>query len=267
MMNKPVSSLFAAIAAGAFVLVVAACAPPAAASNAPAADAGVPAASRPAQAAVVSNSDTLPATISVNGVGTASATPDVAYVQLGVEAINTDPAAAVKENTDKMTAVLAALQAQGIAAEDIQTVNYDMTLEQVVDQDGKPSGEIRYHISNVVRVKVTDLSKVGSVLSAALEAGANTVSGIEFSVLDPVALQTQARDKAIADAQAKATQLASGFGAKLGPIHNVNEFSGPVAPSPRFAASAAVTGNGEVPVSPGQFTVTIEVQATYDIAH
>ena len=167
-----------------------------------------------------------------------------------------------------MKAVMAALQAQGIPAEDIQTVNYAMGVEQVVDRDGKPTCvETRTRVSNQVRIKVTDLNQTGTVLAAALKAGANTVGGIEFGVLDPVALQTQARDKAIADAQAKATQLAAGFDAKLGPIHTVNEYSGPVSPMAKYDASAGVGGGGQVPISPGQFTVTIEVQASYDIAN
>ncbi len=264
-MGKPISSLITAIAFGTLVFVVTACSPPAAASGPAVADA--PAVPRAAPAVIAANGDSLPATISVNGVGTASATPDVAYIQLGVEAINSDPAIAVEESTDTMKAVMAALLAQGIPAEDIQTVNYAMGVEQVVDRDGKPTGETRSRISNQVRIKVTDLSKTGTVLAAALNAGANTVGGIEFSVLDPVALQTQARDKAIADAQAKATQLATGFGAQLGPVHNVNEYSGPVSPLARYDASAGVGGGGQVPVSPGQFTVTIEVQATFDIAN
>ena len=264
-MNKPLSSLITAIALGTLVFVVTACSPPAVASGPTVADA--PAAPRAAPAMAGTNSDPLPATISVNGVGTASATPDVAYIQLGVEVINSDPAVAVKESTDKMKAVMAALQAQGIPADDIQTVNYAMGVEQVVDRDGKPTGETRSRISNQVRIKVTDLNKTGTVLAAALKAGANTVGGIEFSVLDPVALQTQARNKAIADAQAKATQLATGFGAKLGPVRNVNEYSGPASPAPRYDASAGIGGGGQVPVSPGQFTVTVEVQASYDIAN
>ncbi len=263
-MNKPISSLITAIAFGTLIFVVAACSPPAVASGPAVADAA--AAPRAAPAIAGTNGDSLPATISVNGVGTASATPDVAYIQIGVEAINSDPAAAVKENTDKMTAVIAALKEQGIPAEDIQTVNYSMAVETIVDRDGQPTGETRYHVTNQVRIKVTDLSKAGGVLTAALEAGANTVGGIEFSVQDPVALQTQARNKAIADAQAKATQLATGFGAKLGPVHNVNEYSGPASPAPRYDASAGIGGGGQVPVSPGQFTVTVEVQATFDIA-
>jgi len=264
-MNKPISSLITAIAFGTLVFVVAACSPPAVASGPAVADA--PAAPRAAPAMAGTNSDSLPATISVNGVGTASATPDVAYIQLGVEVINSDPAVAVKESTDKMKAVMAALQAQGIPADDIQTVNYAMGVEQVVDKDGQPTHETRSRVSNQVRIKVTDLNKTGTVLAAALKAGANTVGGIEFSVLDPVALQTQARNKAIADAQAKAMQLATGFGTKLGPIHNVNEYSGPASPAPRYDASAGIGGGGQVPVSPGQFTVTVEVQASYDIAN
>lgn len=255
---KRFSPLLALVALSLLAALVAGCAVPAAAGGGPAT-----ANTNALAAAQQGNSETLPRTISVNGTGSASAAPDVAYVTLGVETVNADPAQAVADNTTKMTAVMEALKALGIADADIQTVNYTMWIEQVVDRDGVPTGETKYHVSNQVRVKITDFDKTGEVLQAALTAGANTVAGVEFAVSDPSALQQQARDKAMADAQAKAGQLAAGFSVQLGPVRNVNEFSGIVQPA---AMAFGAGGDGKVPVSGGSFSVTVEVQVVYDIA-
>lgn len=241
---------------GALVLLTACGAPPLN-SNTPAAEAA------PLAVQTQSSGESFPRTISVNGSGMAGAAPDVAYITLGVETINPDPALVVDESTTKMEAVLTALKDLGIAEADIQTVNYSLWIEQVVDRNGVPTGESRYHLVHQVRVKVADLAKTGQVLQAALKAGANTVAGVEFTVADPTALQQQAREKAMASARAKAEQLAAGFGVKLGAVRSINEFTG--APPVPVAFSEGVGGGG-VPVQGGTLNVTVEVQVTFDIA-
>ena len=209
-------------------------------------------------------SEPMPRTISVNGIGMASAPPDVAEVQLGVETIKTDASLAISENTERMTAVMGVIKGMNVEDKDVQTVNYSMWIEEVYDQEGKPTGEIRYHVVNQVRIKLRDLAKTGELLQAALEAGANNVGGISFSVADPVALQREARDQAIANAQAKAEQLAAGLGAHVGPLRQVSEFGGVVVPLVAPMAEKGV-GGAAVPVSGGEFSITVEIQVVFDI--
>ncbi len=208
------------------------------------------------------NAESLPRSISVNGTGAATAAPDVANVNLGVETISPDPAEAVSQNNEKMTAVMTAIASLGIAPAGVQTINYTMSIEQVTDKEGIPTGETRYHVNNQIRVEVTDLTQTGNVLQKALAAGANTVAGVDFSVADVTALQQQARDKAMANAKAKAEQLAAGFGVKLGAVHNVNEFSVVLAPMPM---AEGIGGGGPVPVHGGSLSVSIEIQVVYDL--
>jgi len=212
-------------------------------------------------------SEPMPRTISVNGIGMASAPPDVAEVQLGVETIKTDASVAISENTERMTAVMDVIKGMNVEDKDVQTVNYSMWIEEVYDKEGQPTGEIRYHVVNQVRIKLRDLTKTGELLQAALEAGANNVGGISFSVADPAALQREARDQAIANARAKAEQLAAGLGAHVGPLRQVSEFGGVVVPSEvRTVEKAVVVGGGPVPVSGGEFSITVEIQVVFDIA-
>ena len=145
-------------------------------------------------------------TITVTGSGQASGAPDVAYLSLGVDTINADLSAAVTEADQTMTAVVAAVQALGIAPEDIQTVNYS-----VWTQDSGPGGQLSdraYHLSNIISITLRDTNAVQDVLNAALEAGANSIQGLNFGIQDSASLEQEARLQALDDARQRATQIA-----------------------------------------------------------
>lgn len=207
-------------------------------------------------------------TISVNGTGQAFGTPDVAYVQLGVTSVDADAATAVSQNSNAMATVIAAVKALGVEAKDIQTVVYNMYVEQVVDKDGIPTGTSRLHVDNQIRVKLSDPSKTGELIGKAFAAGANAVSSISFAVLNTTTMQTQARDAAMEQAKARAQQLAAGFGAKLGALRQVNEYSSqPLAAYDMKTATIAARAIApNEPVEAGQFVVTVDIQVVFDIA-
>jgi uncharacterized protein YggE len=203
--------------------------------------------------------------ISVVGRGVVNAAPDVALVDLGVAIVASEANEAFSENTTRMKAVMDVLTANGIQEQDIQTVSYNMWIEQVYDRDGQPTGENRYHVVHQVRVRVRDLETTGDLLQQALEAGANNVGGISFGVADSAALQGEARDKALVNAQAKAEQLAKSLGVKLGAPRQVIELSGQATPFPAAHVVEGI-GGGPVPVSGGEFSVTVDIQLVFDIS-
>ncbi len=203
--------------------------------------------------------------ISVVGRGVVNARPDTALVDLGVEVVNTDANAAFTENTTRMTAVMDVLKETKVQEEDIQTINYNMWIEQVYDRNGQPTGENRYHVIHQVRVRVRDLDKTGELMQQALEAGANSVGGISFSVADSAALQSEARERALANAKDKAEQLASSLGVQLGAPRQVSELGGQSTPVPAAYAEGIGGGGGPVPVSGGEFSVTVDIQLVFDI--
>lgn len=216
---------------------------------------------------LASGENTLAHTISVTGIGTATARPDVAYVTLGVEIIDKDVTEALSASTARMNAVREALEAFDIAPEDLQTVQYSVWIEQIYTDRGEPTGEYRYHVMNQLRVRLHDIAQVGPVLTAALDAGANSVGGISFEVKDTTELETQARELAIANAQAKAEQLAAGFGAEIAGLNQVAEVASGPGPVVRVmpAMEAGIGGGGQVPVEAGEFSVTVQLSAVFDI--
>lgn len=229
--------------------------------------AGEPRAAAPAAAALAAGQEPMPRTVNVSGWGTASAAPDVAYVRLGVQIMDTNAEQAVAESTRRMTAVMNAIKEMGIAEKDVQTTQYTISVQQQYDREGQPTGEITYRVINQIQVTLRDLSRTGELLQKTLAAGANTVSGVTFSVEDPKALQEQARDAAIADARAKAEQLATGLGAQLGPVRQISESGGRVplleVARPMEVRAAAV--GGEVPIAGGELSISVQIQVTFDL--
>lgn len=205
-------------------------------------------------------------TINVSGSGMASNTPDIADIQLGVETVNDDAAQAISESTTKMKAVLDAVKALGIEDKDIQTVNYNMWVEQIYDREtGIPTGQVRYHVTNQVSVRLRDLTQAGKLLENALAAGANNVGSITFGVNDATELQKQARAAALENARAKAEELAAGLGIRVGKVRQVSEYIPGNNPVPIVARDMGMGGAGDVPIATGAHNVTVEVQVVFDI--
>jgi uncharacterized protein YggE len=207
-----------------------------------------------------------PRTISVTGNGIAYGTPDVAHVQIGVQSRGSDPGQAVDDNNTRMQALIAAIQGMGVAEQDLQTTNFSVYVQQDYDpQTGRPLETINYVVDNTLSVTVRDTNLLGDVLSGAVEAGANTIYGVSFSVADPAALEGQARDKAVADARARAEQLAQAAGVTLDSVLTISEYTSGGQPIPimREAADAAI--GGAVPVQTGQIQVNMQVNITYTI--
>ncbi len=201
--------------------------------------------------------------IMVMGEGEASAQPDVAMATIGVETRALTAKGAADANKERMAAVMESLQGMGIAGEDIQTVDYSIRPE--IDWDDGEPRVIGYVASNSVQVKIRQVDQVGDVLDAVTEAGANSIYGIRFTFDDPTILRDQARTEAMADAQSKAQALADLAGVGLGRPRIISEsFVEPPFPMERVEALAIGAG-GEVPVSPGQLEVTVQLQVTFDI--
>ena len=206
--------------------------------------------------------------ITVVGTGKAAGTPDVAHVNIGVETQADTVQQAVADNKAKMTKLLDTLKASGIADKDIQTTNYGVYTQREPGPEGKgSSGQTTYHVNNQVNVAVRDVTKLGDVLDKVVAAGANNVYGVNFSVADTTMLQSDARAKAFADAQARAESLAKLAGVSLGDVVSVSEVIGGYGPiyDSAYKTASAGLGGGGAPVQPGELEVNMSIQVTFAI--
>jgi uncharacterized protein YggE len=205
-------------------------------------------------------------TVTVTGSGKVYLTPDIAYITIGVHTEGENAAEAVAANNAQAQEVIDALLAQGIAERDIQTTNFSIYPQQEFDSEGKPTGTIKYIVDNSVFVTVRDITNVGDVLDAAVKAGANSISGIQFDVADKTAALSEARQAAVADAGVKAEELASAAGVTLGDVQTISEYTtGGPQPMYDMRAAAPMAEAASVPIQTGQMLLTVEVNMVYEI--
>jgi hypothetical protein len=167
-----------------------------------------------------------------------------------------------------MSAVIDALKAASIAAEDIQTqtIRLSPRYERPAPrQDGTtpPAELVGFTATNVVEVRVREISSLGETLDAAVGAGGNQIQGIRFEISDRSELYDQAREAAWEDATNKAEQLAGLAGAELGPVVTISESS--FTPAPYVERAVAFAADASVPVEPGTESVQISIQVTWSL--
>jgi uncharacterized protein YggE len=208
--------------------------------------------------------DTFARTLTVVGEGTANVEPDTAQATIGVQITNKNLEEATSAAQQRMDAVLTALQNQGIAEQDIQTTNFNIFVEQPREPEGQLTGEMLYHVNNNVQVTIRELNNIGPVLDAAIEAGANNLYGVNFSVEETDAARAQAREEALNQATAQAQDLAQLANLQLGEVVRISEVIGDQGPIP-FAAQAEAIGGAGGPIAPGQLEVTVHLEVTYGI--
>lgn len=204
-------------------------------------------------------------TLNVTGTGKAYLTPDIAYINIGVHTEGKDAAEAVGSNNSQSLKVADALKKFNIDPKDIQTTNFSIFPQQQVDQNGKVTG-VNYMVDNTVFVTLRDISKLGDVIGAAVNAGANSINSIQYDASDRSSALSEARKAAVNDALAQAKELASASGVTLGDIQTINGYTGqpvPVFEAKGYGGGAAAPAT--VPVSPGQMVLTLDVNVVFEI--
>lgn len=206
----------------------------------------------------------------VNGTGKVSAVPDIAILRLGIEAQSTKVADAQAQAAEAMDKVMKALTANGVAEKDIQTQTFNISKVTRWDDKNQQEVLIGYRVTNIVQAKIRTMTKVGITIDAVATAGGDLtrIDGIGFSVEDPTNYQKTARDKAMADAEAKAKQIAQLSGVTLGKPTYITEsayFPQPIFRGGFEKAAAAPGMMVDTPISAGELDITLNVQIVYSI--
>jgi uncharacterized protein YggE len=205
--------------------------------------------------------------LTLSAFGEVKTAPDMAAISLGVLTQGPTAEDASRANAERMNAVMTALRRAGVAERDIQTSGLNLSPQYVYDQ-GQPPRLNGYQARNQVTVKVTDLAHLGATLDGAVAAGANEVQGIAFGLKNPTAAEDEARRRAVAALQAKAGVYAQATGMRIVRMISLSEGGGYQAPPPRpipMVAGVARMKAEDTSISPGETTVRIDVEATYEL--
>jgi len=208
----------------------------------------------------------------VTGEGKVTVKPDIANISLGVSSQEATVADAMAKTKDAMSKVMAALKADKVADKDIQTQQYSINPTYSYNQQNGTQSISGYQVTNIIEVKLHDISTVAAVISDVTNAGGDLtqINNVYFSVEDPTQYYKDVRQNAIADANHKAQNLASLYGVTLGkptllsennsnsPAYDYSTRGGLVVPTITMAMSSAS-------INPGSTDIILDIQASYPI--
>lgn len=206
--------------------------------------------------------------ITVTGEGKVYVKPDIATVTLGLKTDGQSVKDITKKNVDIINKIIKDVKDLKIDEKDIQTTQYSIYPKyNWTEKTGSvPDG---YTIEQNVTIKIRNFDNISGVLQIASNNGANTVSGLTFTVDNPEKARQEARAKAIEQAKANAQNLAKESGISLGKLINVYEGYSPVPVVYNTAKNAMGMGAADsVPaptIQPGQQEVSVSINLTYQV--
>lgn len=202
--------------------------------------------------------------IVVSAFGEVRATPDRAAVSIGVQSRAATAVEAAAQNSRKQRAVIDAIKAKGVPAEQIGTTNFNVVPETRYDREGQAAPRtISYLVSNVVNVEVHRMEQVGPVIDAALTAGANQINSLSFGLSSADSARRSALAIAVSKARADAEVMARAAGGSLGSLIELQAGDTYMPPRPMMMEARMARASADVPVEPGQEVVRVSVSARW----
>ena len=197
--------------------------------------------------------------ITVSGAGSVRARPDLAIAELGVTAHGETATLAMSQNRQ----LVASLRQNGVEDADVLTSDFAIHRERgSQSQRGVDRPGERFVVRNLLQVTIRDIERAGVLLDRLVEAGANEVRGIRFTLQDDTQMALQARALAAADARQKAQHLAELHDTRLGRLR-ISE-SGVRGGRPQAMMMKAMDTSSST-VSVGELTFAAHLQVIYEL--
>jgi uncharacterized protein YggE len=210
--------------------------------------------------AAAADASAIVRTITVSGTGIVTTVPNQAQFSFGVATDASTAQGAIAANDRRMNAVIAALEKAGLSARELQTAEISLTPN--TNQSG--TRIVNYSASNQVTATTSSIARSGSIIDAAIGAGANLASGPTLTESDQLRLEREALRAAVDDARARAEAVAQAAGVSLGAVETVTEVSSSTPVQPQFASAAAVPK--ATPVEAGTLQTEEDVTVTFAIS-
>ena len=204
-----------------------------------------------------------PPVVVAMGHATIERAPDRAFVTFSTETRGTKPEDVQKQNALAMTRVEDAATRAKVPADAVRTLGFN--LQEEFDWVNGKRVSRGYTASNSVEVRVDDLTTLGSLMDAAVQAGATGVGAVRFDLKDRAGAEREALRLAVADARARVDAAAAGANTRVVGIVRIEESGAPRGPMPvpmMRMAMAASDRAPETPVAPGQIEIEASVTLT-----
>jgi len=207
-------------------------------------------------------------TINVEGNSELTFEPDEAEVWAGISIVKENAEDAQAEANKIINAILDGLRSKGINEQDIETERLNLYEERVYTRD-EGSKVVGWRASQTLKIKTTDMSKVGTIVDIAVKNGANQLNNINFGLSEEKEqeFKQQALAEASKNAKAKAETIAKSLDVKLGKIKSVSESNFGYMP---YAYAMEAKAGGDMveeaaAVMPRDVSVTAHISLVYNI--
>jgi uncharacterized protein len=198
--------------------------------------------------------------LKVHGQGMVTAVPNQASATIGVNTEGKDLSQTQKQNSETTSRIIAALNSFNIPPKNVQTFDYQVTSEYDY-VDGKQIFR-GYRVSNLLKVKIDEINQLGNIINRVIEAGANYVSNVQFSVSNPNDYYLRALKMALHNAHEKAETVVSELKVKWNSIpvrvEELRKETDPIHPQMTY-----VKGVSTEQFQPGILQFTSEVSVRY----
>jgi uncharacterized protein YggE len=210
--------------------------------------------------------------ISVSGTASVSVMPDKADIFVKIASLEDRAADAQRVNAESTTRVIAALEKAGVTEEDIETSSFRLYPKQKWDEDEETYEIVGYEVIHILKVETLNVKEVGDVVDKAVEAGADGVDSVSFSLTKEryKDVTAQALETASLDAQNKSKAISERLGVRVGKISRISEsnlFYETYEYYPRDAEIeyAVAAPEPATPISPGEVEVRASIEIVYEI--
>lgn len=217
----------------------------------------------------VANAEQPRPSIAVTGTAFVTSAPDVAVISFAVETTAAEASSAMAENARRSQAVATALKGALGTADKLSTAG--VALDPVYDhrrvrEPDQPPVITGYVARNQVNVETRDTTSVGKLIDLAAKAGANRISGLQFTLQARDEAMAKALARATADARRQAAVIAEALGVKLGAVIEATTVE-PMTIAPRAFRGAAMAMEADMatPVEAGDVRVDATVQVRFAI--
>jgi len=201
----------------------------------------------------------------VSGDSLVQAMPDTAVLTISVVTQAKRAMDAQQENATKSDAVVRALKSAAGSGAEVKTSGYSLQPQRLY-RENQPPTITGYEARNGVIVTLSDLTRVGPVIDAAAQAGANDVTGVSFTLRKDRPARDQALAEATREAVAKAQVIAQSLGGRVVRIVEVQEEGTTRPPEPRYSMEAGQAKlAASTPIEIGTLDVRSRVQLLAEV--
>ena len=204
-------------------------------------------------------------TVTVSTSGRAEAQPDEAIVRVSVEATADDPTVARQQVAENASSMRQALVDLGLDEAAIRTTGFNIYEDRVRPPEPEDRPETTYRARHSFVIEVDRTDQVGQVIDTAIDSGATSVHGVEFTLSEETRreLRKEAIDEAMGDARMQAEAIAAAGDLSITGVRSAQ--TGAIdGRRPVLEYAAADGGNGGTSIESGAVSVTVTISVTYN---